>query len=443
MSEKLIYILPIVTIILFFYNKYLNGNNAKSSILFILFFLPLMNLKILKESYGGYTTFDFICFFSLIAYLKDFTTINLPSKNTLYLLLFILISIIFIIGGLKSEFPDNTYLKLIKIFPIFIFGRFFIKECQNDSSFHTKAINALKVSYTVSLAFLLIQTVIGLKFTFYPDLNNNTFDPAFNIIRYPGVFFDSQASGQFLAIGSFLILYHNDFTEKRIVIISYCLFIIAIIGIYLAGSRSAFGGFALGSLMVLLFAGRIYRIYGSILIIGGALFYIILSGMGSLQRNDNISEDYLFRQSIWKEAFEISKQHPWLGIGSGNYQQYIMRHAQDQYLEVKDGELLYFDQPENGYLKILVEFGFIGFGIFLMFFIIPFTKSLNLYINNAIDNKITFLLAALLCWMLAFNTVYSIADTRLLVMVVSLVVLIISYPSKDAKIKDLLNNSHS
>lgn len=432
MSDKLILILPGITILLFVLNIFYKGNTVASCMLFILAFLPLMDLKITVEAWGGFKVFDFFCFYCLIFFLKDFTTINLTHRNNFYLTLFVLLCIIILIGGLASEFPDRTYLSLIKTLPIFIFGRFILTECYKDPGFHAKAINALKISYLTALVFLGLQYIVGLKFTFYPGLGPNVIDPVFHIIRYPGIFYDSQAHGQYLAMGSFLFLYTDYGETRKRIILNYAVFVLAIIAISLAGSRAAFGGFAVGALITFFITAKQFRVYGIIALVA---LYFIASGIsihnGVFDRSKNLSEDFLFRQGIWNEAFNISKNHPYLGIGSGNYQNYVIRHAQSQYLEIEDGQLVYFDQPENGYLKIMVELGFIGFALFALFMIVPLIGGLVLFAKGVFDKRIAFLIASVISWLVAFNTVYSIYDNRILIMVAAMIVLIISYPNNE------------
>ena len=429
MLDKLIYILPGIALLLFALNIYFKGNTVQSCLLFVLTLLPLMDLKITNEALGGFKVFDAICIYSVVFLLKDFTTINRYNPNNFYFLLFVLFAVVVLLGGLASEFPSRAYLNFFKILPIFIFARFFLTECYKDPEFYLKAIKALKVAYLTALSFLLIQWVVGLKFTFYPELSPNTVDPIFLITRYPGIFYDSQASGQYLALGSFLFLYVEKNAPRKTYVFNYLVFAVSIVGISLAGSRAAFGGFALGVIVVFFMAAKQYRIHGIIAAIAGYLIFTFVSVQtGVFDRAKNLSEDFLFRQSIWKEAFEISKKHPLLGIGSGNYQNYVIRHAQGQYLEVADGQLVYFDQPENGYLKIMSELGFIGFGIFVLYLIVPLIKGLVFYIKGIFDKKVAYFMAALLGWAVAFNTVYSIYDYRILIMVVSMIVFIVCYP---------------
>lgn len=429
MLDKLIYVLPGIVLLIFALNIYFKGNTVQSCLLFVLTLLPLMDLKITNEAWGGFKVFDAVCVYAVIFLLKNFVTINRYNRNNFYFLLFVLFAVIILLGGLASEFPDRAYLNLFKALPIFIFARFFLSECYVDPGFHAKAIRGLKISYFTALCFLLIQWLVGLQFTFYPSLSPNTVDPIFHITRYPGVFYDSQASGQYLAMGSFLFLYIEEGTSKKAQWFSYLVFVVAIAGIALAGSRAAFGGFAIGLVIVFFMAAKQYRVYGLVAAVAGYLIFTLVSiESGVFDRAKNLSEDFLFRQSIWKEAFEISKKHPLLGIGSGNYQNYVIRHAQGQYLEVADGQLVYFDQPENGYLKIMSELGFIGFGIFALFLLVPLVKGFVNYVKGIYDQRVALFMAALISWMVAFNTVYSIYDYRLLIMVVSMLILIISYP---------------
>lgn len=433
MQQNIQYILPALAVLLFFLNIFYRGNTVESYLTFILALLPLMDLKVTIEAYGGFKVFDVVCYLSFIFLFKDFITINLNQKrNDFYFGLVAMFLIIMLIGGLASEFPGKTYLNVVKALPIFIFARFLMTEAFNNPEFYIKAIRALKVSYVTALIFLALQVAIGLSFTFYPGLSPNTVDPVFHIIRYPGIFYDSQAHGQYLAIGAFLFLYVEEGSPRKIYIQNYLVFGLAIVALYLAGSRSAFGGFLVGAFVVFMMAARKYAIYACL---GLAAAYAIITALsvqsGVIDRAGKISEDLVFRQSIWKEAFDISQKHPWLGIGTGNYQNYVIRHNQDQYLEVEDGQLVYFDQPENGYLKIMVEMGFIGFGIFALFILVPLFKGLGNYLKGIYDRQVAFFMGSIIAFLVAFNTVYSIYDYRLQMMLVSMIVLIVAYPVPD------------
>lgn len=428
-------ILPILTILLFIGSIFWKGNSPKTCILFILYFLPLMNLKITPERLGGFKIFEVVCFYSVIFLFKDFQKIYVRQKNSIYFFLFAILASILLLGGITSEYPEKTLLSFVKFLPIFIFCRFFIIEHAKNNDFFFQGLKALKASYLFALGFIFIQVLVGLKFTIYSELSPNTIDETTRIIRYPGIFYDSQASGQYLSLGSFLFLIGRKFPITKIQIGNLLVFFAAIIAILFAGSRSAMGGYAVGILFALVFANGRLKFYAAVFTIFILSLFFILSIPlpKNLTRAENLSDDYLFRKSIWDKAYVIATEHPLLGIGTDNYQSYITKHSQDQYLELEDGSLLYFDQPENGYLKILVELGFIGFSIYIIFIITPLIRGILFYLKGVKDIGILFLIAAIISWLIAFNTVYSIIDNRILIMVVSILLLLLCYPNKQTK----------
>ncbi|MDT7828091.1 O-antigen ligase family protein [Pricia sp. S334] len=399
-------------------------------LLFILYFLPLMALKVVKEDWGGFKIFDVITFFSLVFLFRRFVTIsNLKRFNFYFTLFLALISIIFV-GMLVSDYPENALLKLIKILPIFIFGRFLITECLINSTFHLKVINAIKFSFIVSLIFLSIQIVVGLNFTWYPNLNPNIAFSAEDFIRYPGIFHDPQLHGQYLAMGSIIFLTSLKEMKRKAIIIQYFVFVSGIFALTLTASRAALAGLFVGLFVIFILVGRRYLAYIIALFIFGYFSYnIILENSPVLQRTEDLDSDFEYRQSIWIDAFEIAKAHPFLGIGWGNYQNYIMRHKPDQYHIIED-EILYFDQPENGYLKVLVEVGFVGFALFLTFIILPLSRGFYFFVRNPSENRLAFLIGSLVCWVVAFTSVYSLFDDRILIVVVTIICLLISYSEK-------------
>jgi O-antigen ligase len=178
-------------------------------------------------------------------------------------------------------------------------------------------------------------------------------------------------------------------------LINYSIFASAIFAIFLAGSRSAFGGFCVGLLVVFVLAGNRYRIVLTVLLIAGSSLYIFFApASGVLNRSNSIEEDYQFRQGIWQDAFEIATKNPFVGIGVGNYKNHTTKYYQDQYL-LLDDEIVYFDHPENGYLKILVEFGFLGFAVFAFLILVPLVTVLQLFVRSIPDENISFLIAGI------------------------------------------------
>lgn len=429
LGDKLIIILPVLTFIIFIV-YFFKRCSVEHYLLFVLYFLPLMALKVAKEDWGGFKIFDLITFYSLVFLFRRFVRINNPKRLNSYFILFLALISIMFLGILASDYPKNAILKVLGILPIFIFGRFLITECLVNSRFHLKVIKAIKFSFIVSLIFLSIQIIVGLNFTWYPKLNPNIAYSAEYFIRYPGVFHDPQLHGQFLAMGSIIFLMSLKEVKGKGKIIQYVVFGLGIIALTLTASRAALGGFFVGLFVIVILVGKRYLAYIIALFIFGYFSYnIILENSPVLQRTEDFDSDLDYRQTIWIDALEIANNNPYWGIGWGNYQNYIMRHKQDQY-HINEDEILYFDQPENGYLKVLVEVGFIGFVLFLAFMLVPLFRGVYLFIRSSSENKLAFLIGSLVSWLVAFNTVYSLSDDRILIVVVTILGLLISYSAE-------------
>jgi hypothetical protein len=433
-ADKLTIVLPAL-IFLIFIIRFNRAGTSETYLLFVLYLLPFMAFKVAKEDWGGFKIVDIISYYSFFFLFSRFITFRKNSPSKYFWFLFFSLIIIVSLGGLASEYPEKTILRILKILPVFIFSHFLITECYISKDFFWKAINGLKFGLYFSLFFLIIQIFIGIGFTWYPDLNPNIADTADNFTRYPGVFYDPQIHGQYLAMSSFILFVRPQrkykFSQHILLLITFGLTIVALA---LTGSRSAFGGFILGLTLVIFYIGR-QNIFHFILIllIGLPIFYILIENSPVFNRPSSFNEDLNFRQSIWNDAFEIVKEYPSLGIGWGNYQQHVMRHYQDQYL-VLDDEILYFDQPENGYLKILVELGVIGFSIFLLLIFSPILLGLITLLKTKNNLNILFLIVPLISWLVAFNTVYSLFDERILFLVVTLLTFLI-YTNKNEVLK--------
>jgi O-antigen ligase len=69
------------------------------------------------------------------------------------------------------------------------------------------------------------------------------------------------------------------------------------------------------------------------------------------------------RLTAWKNAIELIKEHPTLGVGTGGYETAFVNHVKEQ----KGWEGFIHHDPHNQFLKILAELGIIGLLIFLSF----------------------------------------------------------------------------
>ena len=412
------YIIALITILAFGYFIF-KKPTVETYVLFVAFSLPFIDTKILPLAYGLVKVFDVLTVVALVLFFKEFISFKASSKGKIYAVLVVLFWILLVLSKMNSAYPFNNLHFIYQPFTIFIFARFLIIYLEQKPMALNKFISAFQLSVIILVAVVYIQLLVGTSFTYSTDLSTNIVNADSGLVRYPGLFQDSQICGQFLAMGSFSFLYFKPTIElkkkKR-----YLLFFgLTIIAIFLAASRSSIGGFAIGVGFLLLFQNNKIKLIAASLGIGFAmLVFIAQPKEGVFSRTASISEDYLFRKSIWDETGDIIREYPLLGIGFANFQKYIIRYKQDLYLEKKGGgEFYYFNQPENGYLKVLVEQGYLGFFIFVALLLIPI---INVILDARIiraDKRITYPIAAVLAWAVAFNSNYSLLDYRILLAV--------------------------
>jgi O-antigen ligase len=203
------------------------------------------------------------------------------------------------------------------------------------------------------------------------------------------------------------------------------MFLSVVVAMFLTGGRSAFLGLSAGMLFLLLFAGVQYKKYIIVgCLAGGIVIAFFSQSLILFNRNDDINNSLDFRAAIWHEAYEIFKSHPFLGIGIGNYKDYVSRYSQDQYL-ILENEIVFLDQPENGYLKILTEFGGPAFLVVFLLIIGSMVGGLRAYLKKQTDARVLLFIAPILCWLVSFMSLYSITDRRNLIVLVCLTTFLI------------------
>lgn len=420
--------LTIVAILIFVVCLLLGRQPRRTYLLFILFALPVIDLKITPGQYGSLSLFDGLSYVMLFMQYKDFLSIF--KVNKFYFIAFCALLFLLVLGSLNSHFITNSVFNLLSVAPVFIYGRLLILECAQDQAFVNTVIRALQITCLISIAFLALQMVVGLELRFYPELNQNALDP--NGTRYPGYFHDSQKYAQFLAMLSFLFLINPKDIQKP-TFINLLLFLLVVGAMFMTGGRSAFLGLCSGMLFLLLFAGMHYKKYIIVgCLAGGIVIAFFSQSLIIFNRQDDINNSLDFRQAIWSDAYKIYQSHPLLGIGVGNYKDFVSRYSQDQFLVLED-EIVWLDQPENGYLKILTEFG--GAGFFLAFSLIlgPVIGAMRAWFKKQTDGRVFLFIAPVVSWLVSFVSLYSLSDRRNLIVLVCMLSLLI-YSSNRIKI---------
>jgi len=429
-------ILAGLTICSFFAYFIKKGCTRESYLLFVVYSLPMQGLGVTAEAYGGLKVFDALAYFSLIFFFKNF--INVSRKNRIYSQLFGLLIFILFAGSLHSDFIKHSLLSILSVFPIFIFTRLLLRELSVNPGLSKKMIWGFQLAFFIGAFFMIMQLIMGMRFTFYPDLNPNI--ATSEGIRYPGFFGDAQMNALFIAMVSFLFLIRFKDIRKP-ALVNFILFGAAIFAVLLSGGRASFLGICVGSaFLVIFFPGRVRYFIGGAAIAAIAIIPFIKDSFLLIQRFQKIDEGYQFRSYIWKEAYDIYSRNKILGIGIGNYKDYVGRFSPDQYYVLEDNSILILDQPENGYLKIATEAGLFGFIITFLLIVIPIVKAMYSHIAIRKNYLVLLFIASVLCWFVSFNSLYTLSDRRIIIVLASLLCFIIK-PADDRAVEEV--NLHS
>lgn len=369
----------------------------------------------------------YLSYFDILSYIYFFFFIayNKPGKNSIIGYIGYALLILVITGMLFSEFVWVSFQHFLRFIPLIFFIKVLLTELKKDSSFDLELMNWLKAMLIFSLVVLCAQLVwgpgINVKIGFIsPAGTENPNVENIVGIRYPGFFQDPQKYAQFLAAVSFLFFIRTRI-DKGSNTLQILFFVLSVIALFLTGGRAAFLGLCVGLAFLFFFMPANFKFYVIILalVLAPTVFYF-KDNFILFNRGNSVDEMYNTRFTFWQEAFTIFLENPMMGIGLGNYQTHVGKYYIDQYW-MWGGEITYYDQPESGYLKHLVEYGLWGFLLFMSFFIIPFVRGIiSIFTNNKQNMDTALLVASLISWFIGFVSVASFTDIRICVVIITI-----------------------
>ena len=425
MNSTIIMFLALAVLMLFFYAMlFTKEDNNKSYLKFIFIAYPFLGIDLLPSIIST-TLFVFITLIFLIFFHKRNPTKHTGSFPYFYLFLFLLLSIgvgLF----LSPDLSKDTITDFVQLLAVFFFAKVLIDEVLLDLGFRTTILHCMKITLIFSFIFLVFQFIFGPSFSFAKSQNINV---AGGIsIRYPSFFQDPQKYAQYLSASSMLMLLLPGNSKGKTSQFGLTLCGISVIALLFTGGRAALGGWLVGLLIVIGLGNAQYRAAIVSVVILVSLFIYNFSDAIPIFKRDDLGEAYAFRYAIWQDAFAIFQDHPFFGIGLGNYANYVSVHNPDQYW-ISDNEITLYDHPESGYLKLLTEFGIVGFLAAMFFILKPIFEGIAMYFKTK-DLSLLILVSSITTWMIGFYTVYSFGDIRIKLLIVSIVCMLIA-SSKD------------
>lgn len=210
----------------------------------------------------------------------------------------------------------------------------------------------------------------------------------------------SNFAGEFLAVLSlFLYIF---FSDKKRAWAGISGIIIAFLYIVLARARAAFLGLTGGALLgFLIFIVKrririLWLLLPPIIIVG-----IMLTpyGMGMLKglKSGFALKDSpsVYRIECWKASLKIFEDHPFTGVGLGNFEVYARKYGSEELERLADSATVKVKRPHNEYLQVLSETGIIGFLTFVTLLFYPLYFALKGRKPHLIAPQISFMLIAI------------------------------------------------
>jgi O-antigen ligase len=400
---------------------------------YMLYAYPFLGIDLLPSLFS-FNLFDFITFIFFF-FLYNRYTVN-KSGSSIYIILFVLFLLLLFAGVYFSEqFTRETGTALLQLFSVTTFIVILYQVLVFEKTAKAEVLSGLRFMLLFSFLFLLLQYVIGPEFSFAKSENINV--AGGEAIRYPSFFQDPQKYAQFLSVLSFLVLVPTQNEEKNNRMLSILLAIFSICALLLTGGRAGLGGWLVGMIFLAFLGNPIYRVQLILVLLAlGSFAYAFQDQLPIFKRAD-LESSYIFRQMIWNDALAIHQNHPWLGIGIGNYANYVSLHNPDQFW-IHNNEITFYDHPESGYLKLLVEFGLPAFGLLLFMILYTLYQNIHIYAKTKLIEFILYA-AAILSWLIGFYTVYSLGDIRIKLLVALVFVLSVS-SMQSKRISQSINN---
>lgn len=121
----------------------------------------------------------------------------------------------------------------------------------------------------------------------------------------------------------------------------------------------------------------VFRVVALILVISIAIACLAFQRafVESAMNSDSLRERIL----LWKNTLEMIKEHPWMGVGAGNWQILFPKYGLGEFLQtnylISDGYTT-FQRPHNDFLWVWSEAGIAGILGMLIFMLYPLTNGL-------------------------------------------------------------------
>ncbi len=350
--------------------------NTESKLLSSVIFIPLLSLIFLRPFFSGlaYPIFEsyyeiFIIFLAVVVIISRRGDLNLPYG---YILPILLLLSAYIISTIFSINIQNSFKETIRF--ISYASIFFIISQINDSQKNT-LIKTIVIAATIISVYSIYQYFWGYQYTIdYLKKTNDDF--LLNSPYARDILLQKRAIGTFpspnIFAGYLIIAFFLACRAMQISNFKLALFQIAVISFAIILTKS-FGAYIslVIALIVLFFFSyndikkrKLIAVFCLIAVALGITF-IISSKWSRLMNLENPHNPIMQRLNYWRISIAAIKDRPFLGIGSGNFQEVFLKYKVGWSIDTR--------YSHNIFLQTWLETGIIGL-IAIVFLITAFIK---------------------------------------------------------------------
>lgn len=256
--------------------------------------------------------------------------------------------------------PKNRYFNIDKILRSFVlgcglatiysFGLGVLKSQETDQNwlFYTKLSSFLGFHPTYYSMYLVFACFILLSYLVRKQGKNSRKRKGFIV-------------GIFLWFLLFILLLSSRMTILSMILI----FIIAFL-VWMYQKGKLFQGVGISAVTLILFVGLLFSVPGL-----KKRTSVTIDRIKNHVSNHGVSDP---RINLWSASFQLIKENPFLGVGTGNTQNELIKIYKERRYK---RELRENYNPHNQYLQTMVTIGILAGGWLVILLIIPFYKSVQ------------------------------------------------------------------
>lgn len=298
-------------------------------LLIIIFIVYLIKIIVLKNSRNRF-----------ILGMKDF----FKDYLSIFMLVYIFILCFSVSYSIDKKLALQEDIRFISYFALFFIIKYEINL--------TKAIDKLLYCY-------IFVCSIVFAFGIWDFLNINIHSHMQNILRnrITSTVENSNNLGIFaiIAIFPFIMLAISE-TRKKTKIVFSIFTLLALCNIIISFSRNAWIGLILGCLVIIIMYSPKFA---TLFIFLSGLLVLIKPIRARLLQITDMSQN-ITRIKLWETAGYMIKDHPLLGVGSGNFRSFYSKYTKLHPELVKGIIHTTYFHPHNIFLKVQCELGIIG-----------------------------------------------------------------------------------